>query len=141
MAKIAKNTVNKGHFIEEEKEAAFEKKIFKDALDCLNCLSIQLGDKPFFFGESPTTLDAVAFAHLALVWRTPALPNNRLKNHLMGFENLISFCSRVLQRYFPANPEDTPEHNEPPTQHSTLDEDPYQTYKLWLSVGVASVAM
>jgi len=27
MAKIAKNTVNKGHFIEEEKEAAFEKKV------------------------------------------------------------------------------------------------------------------
>lgn len=61
----------------------------------------------FLSYRSPTTLDAVAFAHIAIVWRAPPLPNNKLKLHLNGFENLIAFCSRILQRYFPYNPEGT----------------------------------
>ncbi|XP_031572034.1 metaxin-1-like [Actinia tenebrosa] len=141
MAKVGKYVATKSLEIEEENETAFENKIFNDALQCLQNLSIQLGDKPFFFGESPTTLDAVVFAHIAIVWRAPPLPNNKLKLHLSGFENLIAFCSRILQRYFPYNPEDPPPETKPKPTATTLDEDPYQRRKMWLSVGLAALAM
>ena len=52
------------------------------------------------FLSSPTTLDAVVFAHLAVIWKAP-LPNNKLFNYLQGYDNLCMFCGRILQRYFP----------------------------------------
>ena len=50
------------------------------------------------FDSSPTTLDAVVFAHLAVIWKAP-LPNNKLHNYLQGYDNLTMFCGRILQRY------------------------------------------
>ncbi|EDO27861.1 predicted protein, partial [Nematostella vectensis] len=100
--------------------------------------------------HSPTTLDAVVFAHLALIWRAPSLPNNKLANYLKGYDNLYNFCGRILQRYFPPDPEgmvsaiiflsSTSQYKPSPT-HPSLDEDPYQKRKMWLSVGIAVVAM
>ena len=58
----------------------------------------------FTFLCSPTTLDAVVFAHLAVICKAP-LPNNKLYNYLQGYDNLCMFCGRVLQRYFPPEPE------------------------------------
>lgn len=55
----------------------------------------------------PTTLDAVVFAHLAVIWKA-RLPNNKLNNYLQGYDNLCSFCGRVLQRYFPPEEEGKP---------------------------------
>lgn len=55
----------------------------------------------------PTTLDAVVFAHLAVIWKA-RLPNNKLNNYLQGYDNLCSFCGRVLQRYFPLEEEGKP---------------------------------
>ena len=44
------------------------------------------------------------FAHLAVICKAP-LPNNKLHNYLQGYDNLCMFCGRVLQRYFPPEPE------------------------------------
>ncbi|XP_048583753.1 metaxin-1 [Nematostella vectensis] len=132
-----------GHKLDPEEEEAngeLENMLFKEAIECLTHLSVLLGDKDFFFGESPTTLDAVVFAHLALIWRAPSLPNNKLANYLKGYDNLYNFCGRILQRYFPPDPEDPQQYKPSPT-HPSLDEDPYQKRKMWLSVGIAVVAM
>lgn len=42
----------------------------------------------------------MVFAHLAVIWKAP-LPNKKLYNYLQGYDNLCTFCGRILQRYFP----------------------------------------
>jgi len=59
-----------------------------------------LADKEFFFGQSPSSLDAVVFAHLAPLLKAP-LPSAALQNHLKACPNLTRFVSRILQRFFP----------------------------------------
>ncbi|KZS01464.1 putative Metaxin-1, partial [Daphnia magna] len=63
-------------------------------------LATKLGEKEFFFGQSPSPLDAVVFAHLAPLLKAP-LPSAALQNHLKACTNLTRFVGRVLQRYFP----------------------------------------
>ena len=52
----------------------------------------------------PTSLDAVVFSHLAPLLKAP-LPSAQLQQHLKACDNLCSFCSRIVQRYFPADPQ------------------------------------
>ena len=47
------------------------------------------------------------FAHLAVIWKA-CLPNNKLYHYLQGYDNLCSFCGRILQRYFPPEEEGKP---------------------------------
>ncbi|XP_074650676.1 metaxin-1-like [Tubulanus polymorphus] len=75
-------------------------KVFRDAKECLNCLSHKLGDGEFFLGKNPTTLDALVYGYLAPLLKAP-FPNNPLLNHLDNCDNLTLFCSRISQRYFP----------------------------------------
>jgi glutathione S-transferase len=75
-----------------------ESEIFLLAGKDLDALSGFLGDKPFFFGDAPTTLDASAFGFLTnIVWCPIESP---LKSHAQGLGNLVSFCERIRDRYF-----------------------------------------
>jgi glutathione S-transferase len=64
----------------------------------LTALSDFLGDKPFFLGGGPTTLDASAFGLLSNVLWPPI--ESPLKTHARGLGNLVAFCERVRDRYF-----------------------------------------
>ncbi|XP_041362963.1 metaxin-1-like [Gigantopelta aegis] len=81
-----------------------EAKIYRDARECLNHLSYKLGDKEFFFGKMPTSLDALVFGYLAPILKAP-LPNNQIQNHLKGCDNLSNLCDKILRRYFPPTSE------------------------------------
>ena len=61
-------------------------------------LSELLADRPFFLGETPTTLDASAFGLLSNVVQVPI--ESPLKAHASGLVNLVAFCERVRDRYF-----------------------------------------
>ncbi|KAH9370453.1 hypothetical protein HPB48_000301 [Haemaphysalis longicornis] len=74
--------------------------LFREAQECMTTLSQRLGKEPFFFGQSPTSLDAVVFAHLAPLLQAP-FPSNALQNHLKACDNLAAFVTRIMQRYFP----------------------------------------
>ncbi|CAB1320864.1 unnamed protein product [Coregonus sp. 'balchen'] len=41
------------------------KMLYYDALECMTLLSQRLGSHKFFFGDSPSSLDAYVFGHLA----------------------------------------------------------------------------
>jgi glutathione S-transferase len=76
-----------------------EDEIFELTAPDLTALSDFLGDKPFFMGDTSTTLDASAFGLLTnLVWVPIESP---LKTHAAGLANLIGFCERMRDRYFP----------------------------------------
>ncbi|KAF1373395.1 hypothetical protein PFLUV_G00238420 [Perca fluviatilis] len=77
-----------------------EKELYRDAAECMNLLSQRLGSQKFFFGDSPSSLDAYVFGHLAPVLKSK-LPNGKLQQHLKSLDNLSNFCSNVLLLYFP----------------------------------------
>nr|CAD7461091.1 unnamed protein product [Timema tahoe] len=72
------------------------------AMKCLNTLSIHLGAQKFFLGGSPTSLDAVVFAHLAPLLKAP-LPSAALQMQLKKCINLVKFVERVIKEYFPGD--------------------------------------
>ncbi|XP_013885316.1 metaxin-1 [Austrofundulus limnaeus] len=83
-----------------------EKELFHDATECMNLLSQRLGSQKFFFGDSPSSLDAYVFGHLAPVLRCK-LPNGKLQQHLKTLKNLTDFCSNILLLYFPRDVRDS----------------------------------
>uniref|UniRef100_A0A8C6WVZ0 Metaxin-1 n=1 Tax=Neogobius melanostomus TaxID=47308 RepID=A0A8C6WVZ0_9GOBI len=90
--------------------------LLRDAAECMNLLSQRLGQSQFFFGDSPSSLDAFVFGHLAPVLKIK-LPNGKLQQHLQTLDNLCGFCSNILQLYFPRNSAGTGHaHTTTPTQ-------------------------
>ncbi|KAJ3598349.1 hypothetical protein NHX12_001859 [Muraenolepis orangiensis] len=79
-----------------------EKELYHDAVECMNLLSQRLGSSKFFFGDSPSSLDAVVFGHLAPLLRAK-LPNGKLQQQLKSLDNLTHFCSNILLLYFPSD--------------------------------------
>lgn len=68
----------------------------------LMVLSDLLGDKPFFFGDTPTTLDVVAFANLVQVAFMDKEVSYTLRDWMSeNCNNLVEFCNRVKERAFP----------------------------------------
>ncbi|KAK6179201.1 hypothetical protein SNE40_011616 [Patella caerulea] len=86
-------------------DTELEAKIYKEAKECMNLLAYRLGKQEYFFGSTPSSLDALVFGYLAPILKAP-LPNNQLQNHLKMCDNLCSLCNRILLRYFPPDPEE-----------------------------------
>ncbi len=64
----------------------------------LTALSDALGDKPYFLGDRPTSLDATAYAFLAnLLWAPIDSP---LTRHARSLQNLAAYGNRMKQRYY-----------------------------------------
>ena len=58
-----------------------------------------LGDKPYFMGVQPSSLDATGYAFLAnVLWAPYETP---LKLHAQKRPQLESYCQRMKQRYYP----------------------------------------
>jgi metaxin len=66
---------------------------------CCNILSVQLAKNDYFFGESPTELDALVFGHLFSIF-TMKLPNIVLAKTINQFPHLVAFCKRIENIYF-----------------------------------------
>ncbi|XP_064204576.1 metaxin-1-like [Anguilla rostrata] len=114
-----------------------EKELYRDALECMSLLSQRLGSHKFFFGDSPSSLDAYVFAYLAPLAKAK-LPNAKLQQHLNSLDNLRHFCTNILTLYFPT------EGREPPSQKKSshpeggdFDNEPNKRRKQVLSVLVA----
>ncbi len=64
----------------------------------LGALADFLGDKPFFMGDQPSSLDAVAYAFLAnLIWVPLDTP---MKSYAVNRPNLEAYCQRMKARYY-----------------------------------------
>lgn len=72
--------------------------IYAMAAEDTAALSEILGDKPYFLGDDPTSVDASAYAFLALMLWSP-LPEavgSAVKKH----PNLVAYCERMKARYY-----------------------------------------
>lgn len=74
------------------------KEIFKIGMLDIDAISDLLGEKTYFLGEEPSTLDASAFGILINTLGCPI--ESPLKNHGLSKNNLINFVSRIKSRYF-----------------------------------------
>lgn len=72
--------------------------IMEIAKNTLESLSIILAEQEYFFGESPTTIDAAAYAFLAQV--TISSVDNPLNRMAKEFDNLVGYCKRIRDRYY-----------------------------------------
>jgi len=64
----------------------------------ITALADFLGQKPYFMGESPCSLDAAAYSFLAnLIWSPVESP---LKQHAQQYPQLEAYCRRMKSRYY-----------------------------------------
>ena len=59
----------------------------------LEAISVALNERPFFFGERPTTIDAIAYGCLDSLLNVPV--DTELKRIAQGFPNLAAYCARM----------------------------------------------
>ncbi|KAK5614039.1 metaxin 1 [Crenichthys baileyi] len=119
-----------------------EKELYQDAAECMNLLSQRLGSQKFFFGDSPSSLDAYVFGHLAPILKCK-LPNGKLQQHLKSLDNLSDFCSNILLLYFPRDgrAENSGEKASPQPDAADFDSVPNKRRKQFLSALFAFAAM
>lgn len=65
----------------------------------LDALSVLLGDKPYFLGDEPSSIDACVFGFLGVSLYVEG--DNPLYRHGASLENLMRYCERMRARYFP----------------------------------------
>ncbi|XP_052281982.1 metaxin-3-like isoform X2 [Dreissena polymorpha] len=107
--KEAKRKVFESQGTDNVTAADVETKIYKDAKDCLSNISQKLGDKNYFFGDQPCSLDALVFSYVAPLLKAP-LNSNQLTNHLrIHCENLCFHTRRILREFFPLTAEEMAE--------------------------------
>jgi glutathione S-transferase len=64
----------------------------------VDALATVLGDKPYLFGNTPTSYDATLFGTIANVLAHP--PNSPIALHAKGKKNLVAFVERVKEAYW-----------------------------------------
>lgn len=57
-----------------------------------------LGDKPYFMGSQPCSLDATAYAFIANILCAPV--ESGLKHHATQYPQLQAYCERMRNRYY-----------------------------------------
>lgn len=65
----------------------------------LDAVAAQLGDRPYFMGDEPASIDATVFAFVDSFLRSPTCPP--LQEHVRRHANLVAYCARMRQRYWP----------------------------------------
>lgn len=73
--------------------------VYSEVDNCCRALSQRLENLPFFFGNSPTELDAVVFGHLFTLLTTP-LPDSRLASVVRSYPSLVALCRSIEGEYF-----------------------------------------
>lgn len=64
----------------------------------LTAVSDFLADKPFFFGDTPTGIDATAYAYLAHIIELPL--DSISTQFARGRQNLVDYCRRMRARFY-----------------------------------------
>jgi glutathione S-transferase len=65
----------------------------------INALAAILGDKPYFFGDTPSEIDAVAYGQLANIHDVGFF--SPMKAVIAGHANLAAFIARFRARFYP----------------------------------------
>ena len=72
----------------------------------IRAMSDFLSDQPYMMGEEPTSIDAIAYGMLANIIKVSI--GSPLKDYTLGFENLVTYCDRMHDRYWANTPAPEP---------------------------------
>jgi glutathione S-transferase len=75
---------------------------FKLGKEDLDSLADFLGEKPYFMGKRPSTLDASAYGILVNIIGGPI--ESPLKDHALSKQNLHDYCRRMQAEFYPELP-------------------------------------
>jgi glutathione S-transferase len=64
----------------------------------LDAIAVFLGDKPFLFGDSPTSYDAAVYGQVANALAFPV--ENPVLLHARSKTTLVDYCERISKTYF-----------------------------------------
>jgi len=64
----------------------------------LSALSMLLSEQDYFFGEQPTSFDAIAYAHLCQFISSNY--DNEFNQLAKKYDNLVAYCQRIENRYY-----------------------------------------
>ena len=64
----------------------------------IDALADYLADRPYFFGDRPSSLDAIAYGFLCNIINCPI--ESPLKEYAHQKTNLVEYCRRIQQAYF-----------------------------------------
>ncbi|XP_014669258.1 PREDICTED: metaxin-2-like [Priapulus caudatus] len=73
--------------------------VIEDVTEACQAISEKLARKDFFCGETPTELDALAYAHLHTML-TVKFSDDRLAEAVKQHENLVKFVERITETFF-----------------------------------------
>jgi glutathione S-transferase len=76
--------------------------LFELGKEDIDSLANFLGDKPYFMGDKPTSLDASAYGILVNTLGCPI--ESPLKDHALSRKNLLNYCQRMQVEFFPELP-------------------------------------
>jgi HPt (histidine-containing phosphotransfer) domain-containing protein/glutathione S-transferase len=82
-----------------------QEEVYRLGTEDVAAVSDFLGNKSFFMGERPTTVDATVYAYLANILEVP-LPSS-VKDFGLSRENLVRYLQRMRSRFFPDLPSPT----------------------------------
>lgn len=88
-----------GFTLEDSIELHDVKDLLLNAKKCINWISEKLGENRFFFGDTPSEIDAILYGYLSVLLKL-TLPNNVLQNHVKQCQNLVKFVERISTVYF-----------------------------------------
>ena len=64
----------------------------------MDALAQLLGDKPYFLGDKPTSVDATAFAFIATLLMSPI--NDSLKHYALNMGTIKAYCERMWNEFY-----------------------------------------
>ncbi len=73
--------------------------VYRIGVADMKAVSDFLGDKPFLFGDRPTTADATVYAYLANLIQAPV--ESSARDYGLSRDNLVRYCERMNARFFP----------------------------------------
>ncbi|XP_049848555.1 metaxin-3-like [Schistocerca gregaria] len=81
-----------------------EKTGYEEAKRIYAALSSRLADREYFFSDSPSSFDSVAFGYLATQLYASNLPVNNMYKMLAQHGNLVRFVNNMYTRFFQGEP-------------------------------------
>eukprot|EP00117_Sycon_ciliatum_P044958 scpid62246/ scgid32359/ Metaxin-1; Mitochondrial outer membrane import complex protein 1 len=72
--------------------------VYSQARECLNLISERLDGQKYFFGDTPTSIDATIYSYISLLQATPAC-HNQLNTHIQACPPLTAFKALIQTTY------------------------------------------
>lgn len=76
-----------------------DEEVINVAGEDLDALSVQLGDRPYFMGDKPTTIDATLYAYLLQTYVTQCV--SPTVDYARGKANLKAYFDRLHAEFWP----------------------------------------